>query len=66
MTWKLLLRGLPRISLAPYFQEKVLPLPGCFFGLRKCKTGRKGVGEGEKGAWIWLGKKVYMMQKRKF
>lgn len=66
MAWKLLLGGLPRIFLAPFYQERVLPLPGCFFGLRECRIGRKGVGEEEKGAWIWLGKKVYRMQKRKF
>ena len=48
--------GLPSISLVPFYSERVLPLLECFFGLRECSIGRRGVGEEKiKVHGRWLG-----------
>lgn len=49
MRWNLLCGGLPSTSLAPVYWEGVLPLPGCFFGLREHGIGETGWEKKERG-----------------
>ena len=51
----------PLAPQTPIYSERVLPLPGCFSGLRECRIRRKGVGEEEKKKvhGMWLGRKLY-------